>query len=241
MCASRPVITETFLAFLKELQGSASALYILGDLFEYWAGDDDLDDPFNQQIIHAFRKLSESGVAIFLMHGNRDFLIGATFCRASGTKLLSDPTLIELAGQRILLSHGDDLCTDDIDYQEFRKQVRTPEWQAQFLSQPLENRKKQIEAIRARSELEKTTKHLAIMDVNPQAVMHRLREFQPDLFIHGHTHRPNVHSINLDGKSVKRLVLGDWYEQGSCLMLNSAGIHNLKLQSNVSTGLENTL
>lgn len=229
LCASRPKITETFLTFLKDIQEKAESLYILGDLFEYWAGDDDLNEAFNQRIINAFRALAQSGVAIFFMHGNRDFLIGETFCNAAHIHLLADPTLITLCGHRILLSHGDALCTDDVAYQAFRNQVRAPEWQAQFLDQPLETRKKQIEAIRARSEEEKTTKNFAIMDVNEQAVIDLLRQYQPDLFIHGHTHRPNVHEINLDGKLIKRVVLGDWYEQGSCLMLDTHGIQNLKL------------
>lgn len=229
LCASRPHITQAFLAFLKDTASHAKALYILGDLFEYWAGDDDIEDAFHQQIIQGFRKLAHAGVAIFLMHGNRDFLIAEDFCKASQVTLLNDPTLLEMFGKKVLLSHGDDLCTDDIAYQQFRHQVRNKVWQADFLSQPLHLRKQQIEAIRARSEQEKSQKQMAIMDVNDKAVRALLARYEPDIFIHGHTHRPNHHSIKLNGKSISRWVLGDWYEQGSFLVLNAEGCHSAEL------------
>ena len=229
LCASRPGITAAFVAFLQNTAPKAKALYILGDLFEYWAGDDDIGDDFHQQVISSFRKLSDAGVKIFLMHGNRDFLIAESFCQMAGVTLLNDPTMIELHGKKALLSHGDDLCTDDLAYQQFRSQVRDKKWQHEFLSQPLQVRKKQIEAIRARSEQEKTQKALEIMDVNAEAVNALLSKYQPDLLIHGHTHRPNRHTIALDGRLITRWVLGDWYEQGSYLACDEHGCKNTGL------------
>lgn len=229
LCASRPGITAAFVAFLQNTASTAKALYILGDLFEYWAGDDDTDDAFHQQVISSFKKLSDAGVKIFLMHGNRDFLIAEGFCQMAGITLLNDPTMINLHGKKVLLSHGDDLCTDDVAYQQFRSQVRDKKWQHEFLSQPLLVRKKQIEAIRARSEQEKTQKSMEIMDVNAEAVNALLRKYQPDLLIHGHTHRPNQHTIELDGRLITRWVLGDWYEQGSYLACDTFGCKNMSL------------
>ena len=229
LCASRPVINAAFIDFLQNTASKVKALYILGDLFEYWAGDDDIDDAFHQQIISGFKKLSESGVKVFLMHGNRDFLIAEGFCQMAGITLLDDPTIINLHGKKALLSHGDDLCTDDVAYQQFRIQVRGKEWQHEFLSQPLQVRKKQIEAIRARSEQEKTQKSLEIMDVNAEAVNALLGKYQPDLLIHGHTHRPNQHFIDLNGRLISRWVLGDWYEQGSYLACDQHGCKNMEL------------
>lgn len=223
LCASRPHITQAFLNFLQNTASHAKALYILGDLFEYWAGDDDIADAFHQQIIQGFQALANSGVPIFIMHGNRDFLIADHFCKAAQVTLLNDPTLIMLCGKKVLLSHGDDLCTDDVAYQQFRHQVRNRLWQADFLSQPLSTRKQQIEAIRARSEQEKSQKQMAIMDVNDAAVHALLSHYAPDIFIHGHTHRPHHHIVNVDGKTMSRWVLGDWYDQGSFLLLNAEG------------------
>jgi UDP-2,3-diacylglucosamine hydrolase len=231
LCVSRPHITNTFIDFLKNTAAKASALYILGDLFEYWAGDDDLDDAHNQAIITAFHALADSGVKIYLMHGNRDFLIAENFCTAAQITLLPDPILVNLYGKRILLSHGDALCTDDIAYQNFRLQVRNTEWQADFLSQPLSSRKQQIETIRLRSEHEKSQKTMAIMDVNQQAVEALLSQYDyPALIIHGHTHRPNEHHIQLDGHYITRWVLGDWYEQGSYLLCDQHGCKSMQLQ-----------
>jgi UDP-2,3-diacylglucosamine hydrolase len=229
LCASRPAITAAFIEFLQNTASKVKALYILGDLFEYWAGDDDINDAFHQQVISGFKKLSDAGVKVFLMHGNRDFLIAEGFCQVAGITLLNDPVMIDLHGKKALLSHGDDLCVDDVAYQQFRIQVRDKKWQHEFLSQPLQVRKKQIEAIRARSEQEKTQKSLEIMDVNAEAVNALLRKYQPDLLIHGHTHRPDRHSIELDGRSITRWVLGDWYEQGSYLACDRHGCKNMGL------------
>ncbi|MDZ4141085.1 MAG: UDP-2,3-diacylglucosamine diphosphatase [Methylotenera sp.] len=230
LCASRPHSTAAFLHFLQSSATQARALYILGDLFEYWAGDDDVDDAHHQSIIAAFRQLANAGVNIYFMHGNRDFLISEIFCNAANITLLQDPTLITLYGKRILLSHGDDLCTDDVAYQEFRRQVRDSAWQKDFLSQPLPSRKSRIEAIRLRSEHEKSHKSAEIMDVNQDAVAHLLKAYSyPEVLIHGHTHRPNQHHIQLDGHDITRWVLGDWYEHGSYLVCDENGCESISL------------
>lgn len=221
LCESRPAISTAFIQFLQHDATKASALYILGDLFEYWAGDD-TTDAHTKKIIGALKDLSLSGVPIFLQHGNRDFLIGKQFLAATGITLLDDPVCITIFGERVLLSHGDVLCTDDSAYQVFRQEVRNPAWQATFLSQPIAARMQTVEAIRTQSEQAKTTKSMMIMDVNQVAVENLLREFDyPPLFIHGHTHRPQQHLHYTDGHATKRVVLGDWYDQGSCLKLQA--------------------
>lgn len=227
---SRPAITALFIDFLAQRACRAEALYILGDLFEYWAGDDDLDEAHHRSVIDALAACAASGTRIYFMHGNRDFLIARRFAEAAQATLLSDPTLLVLYGQRTLLSHGDAYCTDDTAYQDFRRQVREPSWQAQFLSQPLAARKAQIEAIRQRSEQEKSQKAEDIMDVNPAAITQLLREHHyPPLFIHGHTHRPAMHRHMVDGHLCQRWVLGDWYDQGSCLRVDASGCRNIAL------------
>lgn len=230
LCTSRPHITAAFLQFLESTVIKAEALYILGDLFEYWAGDDDIADAHHLAIINAFKTVAKSGVKLFLMHGNRDFLIGDDFCQAANIKLLPDPTLIQLYGKPTLLSHGDMLCTDDVAYLAFKAQVRNPQWQAEFLSQPLAARKHYIESIRQRSEQEKSEKSAQIMDVNTQAVTQLLQQFHyPPLLIHGHTHRPNRHQLNIDGHEIIRWVLGDWYEDGSYLQCDESGCASISL------------
>lgn len=228
LCASRPHITGLLLKFLEGPAREARALYVLGDLFEYWAGDDDLSDSYHIAICNAFRQLAESGIPVSLIHGNRDFLLGEAFAHASGMAILNDPTLLEMHGKRVLLSHGDTLCTDDVEYQKFRIQVRDADWQQRFLSQPLEARKAQIEALRMRSESEKSYKTEAIMDVNSNAVLALIRQFEhPDLLIHGHTHRPGVHEILDNGNLTVRHVLADWYETGSYLRLTDKGCESV--------------
>jgi UDP-2,3-diacylglucosamine hydrolase len=224
LCASRPRINQLFFDFLATTARSANQLYILGDFFEYWAGDDDIDDAFNRSIIDAVAALASSGVSIFLMHGNRDFLIGEKFCAASGATLLQDPTLIDLNGMPTLLLHGDTLCTDDIEYQQFRKQVRDSKWQQQFLAQPLAQRKAIIEDLRHRSESEKQTKSMDIMDVTQSSVDSILREHRYPRLIHGHTHRPALHHHHVDGNTCERWVLTDWYERGGYLRSDDRGM-----------------
>jgi len=224
LCESRPHITQAFIRFLETTATHAEALYILGDLFEYWAGDGSIKEDSLQPNIHALRRLVSSGVSVFFMHGNRDFLIGKDFADATGIKILADPSLVTLYGKPVLLSHGDALCTDDLAYQKFRTEVRTQKWKAQFLSLPLAARIATIEELRAKSEQEKSAKSMEIMDVNNTAVENLFAEYQyPPLFIHGHTHRPNKHTYRLKTRACERWVLGDWYEQGSYLKLDKNG------------------
>lgn len=230
LCASRPHTTELLLDFLGSTARGARALYVLGDLFEYWAGDDDLDDPHHRQVCAAFHALAESGTPVALIHGNRDFLLGEKFAHAAGMALLNDPFVTEIHGRRVLLTHGDTLCTDDIEYQKFRQQVRDPAWQQAFLAQPLAARKTQIEALRMRSETEKSHKSEAIMDVNQEAVLELLRRYgHPEFLIHGHTHRPGKHVIEDDGHTCTRWVLGDWYESGDYLRCTADGCEAIKI------------
>ena len=222
LCPTHPRTTQLFLNFLENTATAAEALYVLGDLFEYWAGDDNLSDPFNRDIANAFAKLAGHGTAIYLMHGNRDFLMAETFANACHLSILDDPALIDLYGTPTLLTHGDMLCTDDTDYQAFRNKVRTPAWQAAFLGQPLAQRKAAIEELRRKSETEKQRKPSAIMDVNPDAV-NALLEYHgcPPRIIHGHTHRPARHVLQLSDKTCERWVLPAWEENGGYLRCDS--------------------
>ena len=232
LCDSRPHISQAFISFLAETASHAQALYILGDLFEYWAGDDSITSGVHSAIIRALKKLSRQSVNIYFMHGNRDFLLGADFAKATGATWLADPSLVTLYGKPVLLSHGDALCTDDVAYQTFRQEVRSAAWKNQFLSQPLTKRTAYIEQLRAKSELEKSRKSMQIMDVNAAAVEHLLSAHHyPPLFIHGHTHRPNKHALALQGHDCERWVLGDWYEQGSYLKLTANGCHMQALRA----------
>jgi UDP-2,3-diacylglucosamine hydrolase len=219
-----PQSSERFLQFANHIATQAEALYILGDLFEYWAGDDDLDDPFHRTITNTLRKLGEQGMHIYLMHGNRDFLMAEKLARACNAILLSDPTMLDLYGTPTLISHGDALCTDDEAYQAFRRQVRSPGWQQRFLAQPLVQRKKQIELLRQQSEQEKSLKQMSVMDVNTNAVSALLREHGYPRLIHGHTHRPARHLHHLDGHNCERWVLGDWDTKANALRCDSSGI-----------------
>jgi UDP-2,3-diacylglucosamine hydrolase len=224
LCESRPQITSAFITWLAEVATQSDALYILGDFFEYWAGDDAMMDDFHRPIIQALQQLNQRGTQIWLMHGNRDFLIRDVFAKATGVQLLDDPTLTHLYGLPILLSHGDMLCTDDVQYMAFREKVRQPVWQDAFLSQTLAQRQAFIHQARAQSETEKSTKMASIMDVNTQALAKLMQAFQyPSVLIHGHTHRPNHHVHSVDGYAFDRYVLGDWYEQGSYLRLQADG------------------
>lgn len=212
---TQPEITQMFFHFLRGPAREAASLYILGDLFEYWAGDDDFDEPLNSAVAAALRELFERGVNTCFMAGNRDFLIGDGFAKRSGLRLIADPTLIDLDGTPTLLMHGDTLCTDDAAYMQFRNTVRTPAYIAQFLAQPLAARKAQIEALRKRSQTEKQTKDSAIMDVNREAVIETMRRHVAPRLIHGHTHRPAEHRHWIDGKECSRIVLSDWSAQRS--------------------------
>lgn len=217
-----PHSAESFRRFVESLAPQAEALYILGDLFEYWAGDDDLQDEFHRTVCGLLHNLSVSGTRILIMHGNRDFLMNQQLAAACRATLLADPTLLDLYGTPTLLSHGDALCTDDDAYQAFRQQVRTSAWQREFLNLPLAQRKAQIEHMRARSEAEKRHKSMSIMDVNCDAVNALLREHRYPRLIHGHTHRPAHHVLHLDGHTCERWVLGDW-DGGQAAVLRCDG------------------
>lgn len=230
--AAHPEIAAQFVEFLRSEASAAQALYILGDLFEAWIGDDD-PQPQVRQIVLALRQLTERGVACRIMHGNRDFLIGRRFCQETGARLLQDGTLIELYQQRVLLMHGDTLCTDDHSYQRLRRIVRNPLIQVVLRNLSLERRRSLAQRMRAGSKAHISTMERAqpyIMDVNPQAVVQALQRHQADVLVHGHTHRPAVHSVVVDGCERQRIVLGDWYEQGSVLRWNAAGFELVKLR-----------
>jgi UDP-2,3-diacylglucosamine hydrolase len=212
------------LEFLQHRALEADALYILGDLFEVWIGDDAVE-PENQRIITAIRTVADHGTPVAFMHGNRDFLIGDTFARMSGCRLLPDPTVIELNGEPTLLMHGDTLCTDDTEYQQFRARVRDPEFQREFLSQPVAKRSDIADHYRKESRERSKHKPMEIMDVNPDAVVNIMKQYQVRRLIHGHTHRPAIHALKIDGQDAQRIVLGDWYHQGSVLTLDHRGYH----------------
>jgi UDP-2,3-diacylglucosamine hydrolase len=218
---SRPAIIGQFEAFIRDEAVQADALYILGDLFEAWIGDD-ADDEVGKRFAAAMRPMREAHKPCFFMHGNRDFLLGERFAREAGMTLLPDPSVIDLYGTPTLLMHGDSLCIDDAPYQAFRRQSRSPEWQRQFLAQDTQSR--QAFASQARQESQRYTgskANAAIMDVNPSAVTGAMRAARVSRLIHGHTHRPAVHRLEIDGQPVERIVLGDWYEQSSIFAVDA--------------------
>ncbi|MGB8517355.1 MAG: UDP-2,3-diacylglucosamine diphosphatase [Gallionella sp.] len=218
-----------FRRFINDFAPHAERLYILGDLFEYWAGDDDSDDIFHAEVIKLLRGLSAQQTQVFILHGNRDLLMGDTLAAACHAQLLTEPTLINLYGTPTLLSHGDTLCTDDAAYQTFRQHVHSTAFQKDFLAQPLAARKAYIEQLRRRSDTEKQYKSMSIMDVNADAVAAMLRDHHYPQLIHGHTHRPNRHEHVVDGKLCVRWVLGDWGAQGNALRCDANGCAVLKI------------
>jgi UDP-2,3-diacylglucosamine hydrolase len=211
LSAARPGCTELLLGFLAGRAAGADALYILGDLFDAWIGDDDPAPP-NPQVISGLRRLSDSGTPVYLQHGNRDFLIGPTFAAASDCRLLPDPARIDLYGTPTLLMHGDLLCTDDAPYQSVRGQIRSPAFTRQFLARPVPERRAIAEDYRRRSGEATSLKADDIMDVNQGAVEQIMREQGVRRLIHGHTHRPGRHRFQLDGESAERWVLAEWHQ-----------------------------
>jgi len=207
---SAPRTTEAFIKFLQQQGRQTQQLYLLGDLFEYWAGDDDLNSPFNARIVAALRSLSDEGVALFWIAGNRDFLIGQCFAEAAKLTLLPDPSVIKVANKSIVIAHGDAQCTDDVDYQAFRSQVRMSAWQTAFLSKPLSERLAIIENMRKQSHAAQQEKTQQIMDVNLDAITELFNLTHADILIHGHTHRPASHEMRVKGNDVMRYVLTDW-------------------------------
>lgn len=224
-------MNQLFFRFLENEARAAESLFILGDLFEYWIGDDDMESGLNAEVVRALGSLSDHGTRVHFMHGNRDFLVGERVAKAAGMSLLTDPTLIPLHGVNMLLMHGDTLCTDDFDYQAFRQQVRSPAWQHAFLARPLEARRAEVENMRQRSEESKRVKPMAIMDVSQAAVESSLRIFDyPPLLIHGHTHRPARHECRVDGHRCVRQVLADWHEdRATCLRVDDTQVVVLDL------------
>lgn len=218
----RPEIGEQFMAFLAGPAREADALYILGDLFEVWSGDDD-PNPYYAEMKVALRELSDSGVPVYFMHGNRDFMIGDEFAAATGITLLEDPHPLALYGESVLLSHGDSLCTDDVEYQQFRAMTRNPEWQAVMMSKSLEERIAIARQVREQSRARHESMNEEIADVNQAAVEQMIRESDADILLHGHTHRPAVHPFHVDERPVHRIVLGDWYDQGSMVIWDEDG------------------
>jgi UDP-2,3-diacylglucosamine hydrolase len=217
--AQRPHIVDLYTELLAGEARKADALYILGDLFEAWIGDDD-DAEMPARVAAATRALRDSGVPVWFMHGNRDFLLGADYAARAGMTLLADPTVIELGGERVLLMHGDTLCTDDVDYLKFRALVRDPRWQQQFLAKPLAERRAFAAQARGESRQHMATLAAEIMDVTQEAVVAAMRAHGVHTLIHGHTHRPATHRFDLDGQPARRIVLGDWYEQDSVLRID---------------------
>ncbi|KXJ53004.1 MAG: UDP-2,3-diacylglucosamine hydrolase [Colwellia sp. Phe_37] len=216
LAQNRPDITACFLSFLENEAPKAQALYILGDLFEYWVGDDD-DSAFIAEISQAIKSLSQLDCEIYFIHGNRDFLLGKHFAKQAGMQLLPEVTLIDLYHKPVVIMHGDTLCTRDIGYQAFRKKSRSWWWQAMIKSLPLFLRRKIANNYRTQSASATAMKSQDIMDVTKSEVIQCLEQHHSQLLIHGHTHRPAVHDIKANGKKAQRIVLGDWYEQGAWL------------------------
>jgi len=212
----RPDIVSLFLKFLSERAPQADRLYILGDLFEAWVGDDD-DVAIVQTIKNSLKQLS-SQIPVFVMHGNRDFLIGDLFAKETGCQLLPETQVIDLYGEATLLMHGDTLCTDDVAYLKMRQTLRNPLWQKDFLSKSLDERRMMARQLRMQSQAATQAKAEDIMDVNAQAVKHAFKAHNVQKIIHGHTHRPNIHALEFEEQSCQRLVLGDWYTKGSVLI-----------------------
>jgi len=219
---ARPEVAQAFFRFMGNDAPQAEALYILGDFFEAWIGDD-LQHPFVDSVKQALRVLTDKGIPVYLMHGNRDFLMGEQFCTQTGCQLLEDPTLLELYGRKVLLMHGDTLCTQDVDYLAFRNMVRNPDWQKDFLSKSFQERLAIAESIRAASKKKTSELQYEIMDVTQSEVEKVMTEQDVQLLIHGHTHRPAVHQLEVNGKTAERVVLGDWHSVGWKLTFDEAG------------------
>ncbi|WP_313513434.1 UDP-2,3-diacylglucosamine diphosphatase [Pseudomonas sp.] len=218
----RPDITRAFLFFLQDRAAHADALYILGDFFEAWIGDDAMT-PFQRTIAGALRQLSDGGTRVYLMHGNRDFMIGKDFCREAGCTLLADPSLVDIQGERVLLMHGDSLCTRDIAYMRLRRWLRNPLVLFVLRNLPLATRHKLGRKLRKESRMQTRQKAADIVDVTPEEVLRLMSEHGVQRLIHGHTHRPAQHSLQVDGQPAERIVLGDWDAQGWALQSDEQG------------------
>lgn len=227
----RPEITRLFGEFLETGAKGADALYILGDLFESWVGDDDPSEA-GAFVADGLARLGESGVPVFFMHGNRDFMLGRDYAARAGIRILPDPSVIELYERPVLLMHGDTLCTGDVEYQKVRAQVRNPVWREHMLSQPLQARLAFAQQARAASqarqgEMKSAGTMETITDASPDAIQETFRRYGINTLIHGHTHRPAIHELDIGGCPHRRIVLGDWYEQGSVLRAHPDGSFDL--------------
>lgn len=218
----RPDISRAFLHFLQTRATQAEALYILGDFFEVWIGDDAIT-PFQRSIAQALRQLSDSGTRIYLMHGNRDFMLGKAFCREAGCTLLRDPSLVELGGENVLLMHGDSLCTQDVGYMKLRRLLRNPVSLFILRNLPLATRHKLARKLRSESRAQTRMKASDIVDVTPDEVPRIMAAYGVRTLIHGHTHRPAVHTLEINGQAAQRIVLGDWDSQGWALQVDANG------------------
>lgn len=220
--ADRPDIAKQFLHFLETEAKETDDLYILGDLFEAWVGDDDPNTHYFT-IKRALRKLTDGGIPVYFMHGNRDFMIGKGFANETGVKILEDPYKVTMYGEKTLLSHGDILCIDDVKYQRVRKMVRDPDWQAAMRAKPLKDRLRYAQEARRQSMEQTINMSLEITDVNEDEVKRVIKKHNVDVLLHGHTHRPDIHTVDLGNRKAKRIVLGDWYTQGSVVRWDSRG------------------
>jgi len=222
----RPEIIELFLRFTTDVAAGAGRLYILGDLLEYWIGDDDPADGL-APAFDALANLHKAGTETWFMPGNRDFLVGETLAARCGFQILDEPAILDYQGNKLMLMHGDSLCVDDVDYQAFRSMVRDPAWQQDFLSKPLAERDAIARSVRTQSKQQSSLKDEVIMDVNQHSVETAMREHDTRLLIHGHTHRPAVHHFELDGGNATRIVLTDWYDSGGYLRLDGSDEYQL--------------
>lgn len=231
LCPERTDLAARFFSFLAATgKANVAALFILGDLFDAWIGDDDLDEPFNTQVCGELRKLTDQGTQLYFLAGNRDFLIGEGFAAATGARLLPETMKVGAGGTAILLLHGDTLCTDDVDYQRFRAQVRETAWQARFLSRPLAERRAEARGLRERSRQATQAKSMEIMDVNAASVRAALLAAGCRYMIHGHTHRPGCEHLTLSGGTAERWVLSDWDSgRGDALEIDANGIRRIDL------------
>ncbi|MFZ1386528.1 MAG: UDP-2,3-diacylglucosamine diphosphatase [Thiolinea sp.] len=224
---ARPASTHLLLSFLQHIRGQAEALYILGDLFEYWIGDDFLQTQQGQMvlpILQAFKQVTEQGTPLYIQHGNRDFLLAEQFAELSACQLLPEQQIIDLYGTPTLLMHGDLLCTDDVDYQQARLLFRNPQWQQQILAKSIPERIQFAQSLRMQSQQSAQTKQEEILDANQTAIEAAMRATKVTQLIHGHTHRPAIHEFVLDDQPAKRIVLGDWYQQGSFLKVDEQNL-----------------
>jgi UDP-2,3-diacylglucosamine hydrolase len=229
LSADRDDINQCLFTFLSEQAPKADALYVLGDLFEVWIGDDD-QNSFTLNIAKAFHALSQSGVPVYFIHGNRDFLIRQRFAKQADFKILPEQMVIDLYGEPTLIMHGDELCTKDTEYQAFRKKARSWWWPRIMLSLPLSTRRKLAQKGRATSKQKQSKLSQEIMDVTPEEVVNYMQRFAVKRLVHGHTHRPAIHELTINEQSAQRIVLGDWYEQGSVLKVSKDSIDLMSMQ-----------